>query len=119
LTAIGAEVVVVLVFGVADVGHIDTTDEADLAQTRGDGDKGAAIVALALAAELIFGDLGRLAATGTANAEGQMNSNLRDKSIFERGSADARESCGGRRRLRCEICNTPAGQGVEAAIEQH
>jgi hypothetical protein len=88
--AIGAKVVVVLVLGVADVGDIDAADEADFAEARGDGDEGAAIVALALAAELIFGDLGRLAATGTANAEGQTNSDLRDKGILSRRLTDAR-----------------------------
>ena len=71
---IGAEIIAVLILGVADVRDIDTADEAELAQAGGDGDERAAIVALALAAEMLFGDLGRLAAAGTADAERQVNS---------------------------------------------
>jgi len=78
LIAVGADVVAVLVLGVADVGDIDAADEADFVQARGDGDQGAAIVALALAAELIFGNLGRLAATGTADAERHSGLQFRD-----------------------------------------
>jgi len=96
---------------VADVGDIDAADEADFAEARGDGDQGAAVVALALAAELIFGDLGRLAAAGTADAEKQVGSKrgtMRlqpQHSIFRQKVTDARETSGGRRGIGCEICN--------------
>ena len=69
--AVGAKIIAVLVLGVTDVRDIDAADEADFAQTGGDGDQCTAIVALALAAELVFGDLGRLAAAGTTDAEKQ------------------------------------------------
>ena len=72
--AVGAKVIAVFVLSVADVRDIDAADKAKLAQAGGDGDERAAIVALALAAEMLFGDLGRLAAAGTANAEGHVNS---------------------------------------------
>ena len=72
--AIGTQIVALFVLGVAEIRDIDAADEAELAQTGGDGDQRAAIVALALAAKMLFGDLGRLAATGTADTEGQETS---------------------------------------------
>ena len=95
----GAEVVAVLVFGVADVRDIDAADEAEFAQAGGDGDERPAIVALALAAKMLLGDLGRLAAPGTADAEWQVNSvaRMKEQSSFSWriGAMQAKPAAGG------------------------
>src|SRR2546429_570374 len=62
---------------------------------------------------MLFGDLGRLAAAGTANAERQVNSVRRTRNlfIFVGNSADASKTRGGRQGVGCEICNLGSGQG--------
>lgn len=71
LPAVGAEVIAVFVLGMAGLADIDAADETDLGEAGGYGDQRAAVVALALAAEEIFRDLGRFPAARTADAEGQ------------------------------------------------
>src|SRR5688572_26018120 len=95
-----------------DICDISATCGADFGEAGRDGDHRTTVVALALAAEQPFGDVGGLVAAGAANSNGHFKSSQLsdDTPIFLWVIERSKRNFSGRRDFGREFC-TSAGRG--------